>query len=110
MTPVQHQTFHISYLAKPCVLARSRAAAVAPPRPLTQPLSLLIFISLVCVDRSRTGGGIGQSADIYPVCLWLRWFAVCVSCDRLGFVLSLSADHHQTMMGIARDKLATYVE
>lgn len=56
------------------------------------------------------GGRIGQSADIYPVCLWLRWFGRDLSCDRLGFVLSLSVDHQPTLMEIARDKLATYVE
>lgn len=58
------------------------------------------------------GDWIGQSADIYAVHLWLRWFGLDLSCDRLDrrFVLSLSVDHHQTMMEIARDKLATYAE
>lgn len=56
------------------------------------------------------GGWVGQSADIYPVCLWLRWFGRDLSCDRLGFVVSLSVDHHPTMMEIAGDKLATHVE
>lgn len=67
---------------------------------------MLIFIVLACVDTRRMGGWVGQSADIYPVCLWLRWSGQ----DRPSFVLFFSVDLHPAMMEIARDKLATYVE
>lgn len=55
-TPVQHHTFHICYLATSYVLAWRPAAVITPLLPPAPPLSLLIFISLFCVDRSRIGG------------------------------------------------------
>lgn len=55
-TPVQHHTLHICYLATSYVLARRPAAVITPLLPPAPPLSLLIFIGLFCVDRSRIGG------------------------------------------------------
>ena len=67
--------------------------------------------SSACVDGSGGEGLIGQRGDTYPPCLRQPWSAAAlVSATARGFVLSLSLDHHPTMMEIAGDKLATSVE
>lgn len=109
MTPVQHQTLHIRYLANTDVLASSLTSVITPLLSLAQLLSLLIFMVLCVLIEAEWEAGLVEVLTFIQ-CICGCNGLVGTSCDRLGFVLSLSVDRHPTMMEIARDKLATYVE